>query len=77
MMSLYFCMKGTMVRQCFSTANEKATVTETNPQIDSELTTHITPVTSLHTTYMQHIYTQKLLITLRIYLCCLLNTSGQ
>jgi len=57
-MSLYFGMKGTVVGQRFATADEKTTMVETNPQIDSKLATRITPVTSLCTTYVQCTCTQ-------------------
>jgi len=41
-------MTGTVIRQRFSTANKKAVVVETNPQIDSSFPTRVTPVTALH-----------------------------
>ena len=46
--SLYFGMAVTVVRQRFSTANEKTAVVETNPQIDSRFAAGVTLVTSLH-----------------------------
>jgi len=45
--SLYFGMAVTVVRQCFSAADEKTAVVEANPQIDSRFAAGVTLLTSL------------------------------